>query len=114
MGLTATASAQYTGRVYVDQNNNGSFDKNEKLLSNVCVSDGLHVVKTDKQGIYHLEGHERMRFVFITTPSGYKTDNVYYRHVSEGVTSYDFGVQPYHSHVASDFGGNVYGFTSAE
>ena len=102
LGLTTNAFAQYTGRVYVDQNNNGSFDKNEKLLSNVCVSDGLHVVKTDSHGVYRLEGHERMRFVFITTPSGYKTDNAHYRHVSEGVKSYDFGVQPYNSHVASD------------
>ena len=102
LGLTTMASAQYTGRVFVDQNNNGSFDKNEKALADVSVSDGLHVVKTDKHGIYHLEGHDRMRFVFITTPSGYKTNNAYYRRISEGVKSYDFGVQPYNSHVASD------------
>lgn len=102
IGVATTLSAQYTGRVYVDQNNNGIFDKNEKTLSNVCVSDGLNVVKTDKQGVYRLAGHERMRFVFITTPSGYKTNNAYYRHVRNGVTSYDFGVQPYNSHVKSD------------
>ena len=62
--------AQYTGRVFEDRNWNGVYDKGDKLLPKVAVSDGLHVVQTDAKGTYLLPGHERMRFLFITTPSG--------------------------------------------
>ena len=70
--------AQYTGRVFVDENRNNILDKGEKQLCHVSVSDGLNVVQTDSNGTYQLPGHSRMRFLFITTPSGYKTDNAYY------------------------------------
>ena len=33
--------AQYAGKVFVDENKNGLFDKGEKLLQDVSVSDGL-------------------------------------------------------------------------
>ena len=102
LGLAHTASAQYKGKVFIDQNGNGVFDKNEKVLPGVCVSDGLNVVKTDRKGVYNLPGHDDNRFVFITTPSGYKTNNAYYRRIKDGVKDYDFGVQPYNSHIASD------------
>ena len=38
--------AAYTGHVYVDKNKNGVFDKGEKPMSGVKVSDGLNVVET--------------------------------------------------------------------
>ena len=75
-------SAAYQGRVYVDANRNGVYDKGEKVLKDVRVSDGLNVVRTNAEGLYTLPGHERERFIFITTPSGYKTDNRYYRRIS--------------------------------
>ena len=34
-------SAEYTGRVYVDRNSNGQWDRGEKLLQGIKVSDGL-------------------------------------------------------------------------
>jgi hypothetical protein len=71
--------AQYAGKVFVDENKNGLFDKGEKLLQDVSVSDGLNVVSTDSDGTFRLPGHTRAHFLFITTPSGYKTDNAYYR-----------------------------------
>ena len=44
--LSAAASAQpYKGRVYEDVNGNGSFDKADRPLKDVKVSDGLNVVK---------------------------------------------------------------------
>lgn len=85
----------HDGRVFVDKNGNGVFDKGEKVLKGVCVSDGLHVVQTDAQGLFHLDGHDRERFVFITTPSGYKTNNAYYKAISPSVTAYDFALTPY-------------------
>ena len=63
-----SASAAYTGRVFVDKNNNGVFDKGEKPMAGVAVSDGLNVVKTASDGSFSLPGHPRERFIFITTP----------------------------------------------
>ena len=63
--------AAYTGHVYVDKNKNGVFDQSEKPLAGIKVSDGLNVVETAADGSFTLPGHERERFIFITTPSGY-------------------------------------------
>lgn len=78
------AHAAYQGHVYVDSNRNGIYDKGEKVLKGIRVSDGLNVVKTNAEGVYTLPGHKRERFIFITTPSGYRTDNQYYRRINEG------------------------------
>ena len=65
LGCSLVAQAAYEGRVYVDANRNGRYDKGEKLLQGVCVSDGLNVVKTGKDGSFSLPGHARQRFVFM-------------------------------------------------
>lgn len=90
----------YSGRVYVDINNNGKYDKGEKLLKDVMVSDGLNVVKTSSKGDFSLQGHSKQKFIFITTPSGYKSVE-YYKRISDGVTEYDFGVVPYKSNIGT-------------
>lgn len=92
LGCSLVAQAAYQGHVYVDANRNGRYDKGEKLLQGVCVSDGLNVVKTGKDGSFSLPGHARQRFVFITTPSGYRSDKYYLRAEGED-KSYDFGLQ---------------------
>ena len=98
---SATATAgEYTGKVYVDANRNGQFDKGEKTLKGILVSDGLNVVKTSASGEYSLPGHKRERFLFITTPSGYKTFR-HYHAIENGKTEYDFGVIPYNAHLGS-------------
>ena len=94
--------ATHTGRVFVDKNRNGRFDGGEQLLSNVLVSDGLNVTKTGSDGSFRLPGHDKERFVFITTPSGYKTENKHYLPISEGSRSYDFGLQPYGGGIGRD------------
>lgn len=94
MVACSIAHATHTGHVYIDKNANGRFDKEDKAFSGVLVSDGLHVVKTASDGSFTLPGHAKERFIFITTPSGYKTDNAYYQRISADVTSYDFGVTP--------------------
>lgn len=93
--VALSASATYTGHVFIDKNNNGIFDKGEKTMPGVMVSDGLNVVKTTKDGSFTLPGHAKEKFIFITTPSGYKTDNAYYRRIEAGKDSYDFGIRPY-------------------
>lgn len=97
-----SAFANHNGYVFADYNRNGVFDKGEKGLENVFVSDGKHVVKTDNKGYFSLPGHDRERFVFITTPSGYKTDNSYYRKIDKNTEEYNFGVIPYNAHVKKD------------
>lgn len=100
--LGMPVNAARTGRVFVDVNKNGQLDKGEKTMSGVLVSDGLHVVKTQSDGTFSLPGHAKERFVFITTPSGYQTDNKHYIPVEEGRESYDFGLQPYHGRIGKD------------
>lgn len=92
---TVQVGAAVTGRVFVDSNRNGIYDNGERTLKGVSLSDGWHVTSTDASGMYSLEGFEGMRFVFITTPSGYMTQQGgYYRHYDNGVGKYDFGVEP--------------------
>lgn len=100
--VASFANAAYTGRVFVDKNNNGVFDKGEKAMPGVLVSDGLNVVKTTSDGSFTLPGHERERFIFITTPSGYKTDNKHYHRINGNQMSYDFGLQPYSGGIKKD------------
>ena len=95
LAFPAIVSAQHTGKVFVDANHNGRWDKGETLMKGISVSDGLNVVLTDEKGCFRLPGHEKERFIFITTPSGYKTENAYYHRIEEGQTSYDFGLLRY-------------------
>ncbi|MCC8155026.1 MAG: metallophosphoesterase, partial [Tannerellaceae bacterium] len=82
--------AQYSGKVFIDSNENGIYDPGEKLLQNVTVSDGLHVVLTDKHGQFVLPGHDREKFLFITTPSGYTTVGNYYHRIDGKEKEYNF------------------------
>lgn len=93
--MAMPARAAYTGHVFIDKNKNGLFDKGEQTLPGVMVSDGLNVVKTSRDGSFSLPGHEKERFIFITTPSGYKTNNAYYQRIEAGKETYDFGVTAY-------------------
>lgn len=89
---TFGVSASYTGRVFVDNNGNHQYDKGEKVIPGVSVSDGLNVVQTDDKGIFDLPGHADERFIFITIPSGYRI-NAYYQRIGEKRSGYDFGLQ---------------------
>ena len=93
---------QHSGRIFVDRNQNGVFDAGEKALKNVSVSDGLNVVKSDKNGRFRLPGHSGERFIFITTPSGYLTKNKHYLPVKPATESYDFALIPYNAGIAND------------
>lgn len=94
LSLLPLAAAGHQGKIFVDKNHNGIYDKGEKGVEAVSVSDGLNVTQTDGNGNYSLQGQPKERFIFITTPSGYKTDNAYYRRIEKGTTVYDFALQP--------------------
>lgn len=102
MAVAIPSMAAYTGHVYVDKNNNGVFDKGEKTLSGIKVSDGLNVVETAADGSFSLPGHDRERFIFMTTPSGYKTFNKHYHKIENRQAGYDFGLMPYDGGIRKD------------
>ena len=58
-------------------------------IANLSVSDGRNVVKTDENGAYTLPGYSKSRFVTVTTPAGYWTEN-YYIPVTKDRETYDF------------------------
>jgi len=100
--LVSVSAAAYEGKVYIDQNRNGKYDKGEKLLKDVMVSDGLNVVKTSSDGSFRISGHDKERFIFITIPSGYKTSGAYYKAVEGNTSSYDFGLLPLEKRIGKD------------
>jgi hypothetical protein len=85
------------GKVFIDHNKNGIMEHVERGVSNVLVSNGRDVVKTDKKGYYELPAFDGMS-VFITKPAGYDVpvneDNVpqfFYHHLPEGSPELRFG-----------------------
>lgn len=81
--------AQFRGTVYIDTNQSGTPDKEDKPLAGILVTDGLNVVETDKKGRFSLPGFEKTRFITVTTPAGFETGQ-FYLPVSENRKSYDF------------------------
>ncbi|GAA5018389.1 PQQ-binding-like beta-propeller repeat protein [Actinopolymorpha pittospori] len=66
--------ATITGVVFADKNKNGTQDKGERGIKDVSVSDGLTIVRTDRDGAYRFETDPERRItdlVFITQPVGY-------------------------------------------
>ncbi len=79
-----------TGYVFEDSNNNGIMDKGEKGIPGVLVSNQREVVKTDRNGRYHLPLEENTT-IFVVKPANYQLpvndDNLplfYYLHYTEG------------------------------
>ncbi len=58
-------------------------------LSNICVTDGRNVVKTDENGAFEISLWRKAHFITVTMPSGYSTENYYIR-IDKSVDSYDF------------------------
>lgn len=68
----ACAQQTVTGFVYEDDNSNLKFDRKEKGIPNVAVSNGREVVLTDLAGKYSLPAGSD-DIIFVVKPSGYKT-----------------------------------------
>ena len=72
-------------------------DTEGKGLARVVVSDGLNVVQTDAKGRFVMDTDSESRFVFVSTPSGYKSavlkgETLYYKKLGLSKT-YDFVVE---------------------
>jgi len=66
------AQTHVTGTVYEDLNGNNRFDRREKGIANVPVSNGKEVVATDEKGRYTLP-IQNDNIVFVIKPGGYTT-----------------------------------------
>lgn len=58
-------------------------------IGDVSVSDGRNVVKTDAQGKFTLKGYRKSRFIMVTVPSGYSSEQ-YYIPIAKEKKTYDF------------------------
>lgn len=75
--ISSISHAQYSGVVFHDLNQNGQQEANEPGIKAVNVSNGEHVAVTDIKGAFTLPSSSRDKFIFITTPSGYRTSRFY-------------------------------------
>lgn len=85
--------ASYSGRVYIDSNQSGCFDKKDTPLQGIVITDGQNTTRTDKNGKFTLPGYTKTRFITITTPAGYEISR-HYIPVNPSVKSYDFTLTP--------------------
>lgn len=77
------SSEGYSGTVTADGN----------PIANVSVSDGRNVVKTDENGKFFLKGYRKTRFITVTAPAGYWTENYYLSADRNKAEGYDFDLQ---------------------
>lgn len=61
-------------------------------VAGVSVTDGRNVVKTDENGEFTLQGWRKTRFITVTVPAGYWTED-YYIPADKQTESYDFTLE---------------------
>ncbi|MBO9728006.1 MAG: PQQ-binding-like beta-propeller repeat protein [Chitinophaga sp.] len=92
---TQTVMAQgFSGKVFTDSNGNNICDAGEAGMAGVKVSNGVAVTVTDGDGRFHLPSSPKTRFVFITTPAGYRFTKSFYLKADSSKTTYDFALMP--------------------
>ncbi|MET2983709.1 outer membrane protein assembly factor BamB family protein [Aureibaculum conchae] len=91
-GINFFGYGQLKGKVFIDNNNNGIKEDMEKGVQNAVVSDGYNVVRTDKNGNYHLPGWKKQRFITIYPSGNFKTGKRFIPITSKSI-SYDFSVK---------------------
>ncbi|MEE2754202.1 MAG: metallophosphoesterase N-terminal domain-containing protein [Candidatus Latescibacterota bacterium] len=64
----------------------GASGTSKRGVPNVCVSNGREVVRTDSDGEFKLPQRPVDGFVFVTVPSGYISDDQFYRRIDDGET----------------------------
>src|SRR5664279_148230 len=84
-----------SGHVFVDLNGNGIRDDNEPGVPGVAVSDQVNVVQTNAGGTYELPVIRGYDFVFISMPSGYKMQKLFWQKMPDGQThvQLDFAIE---------------------
>ena len=93
----STDDSTLTGRVFVDENRDGTGDEDETGLADVMVTNGRDVTLTDDEGRYSLPVFDNMT-VSITQPAGYQVPldeynipQFHYNHLPEGSPDLRYG-----------------------
>lgn len=71
----------------------GTVTSDGEPMADVSVSDGRNVVKTDEKGNFYLKGYRKTRFITVTAPAGYQTENYYIPADKSKTDGYDFHLQ---------------------
>ena len=74
----------YTGKVFNKSTN--------APMKNIPVSDGKHIVYTDENGFYSLEGWERVHLIYVCMLT--KAHDDWYRYIDQDNHSCDFFISP--------------------
>ncbi len=90
--VSLNALAQYRGTVYNDVNKNRRMDLGEPVMAGVRVSDGLNVIKSDRDGKFELPGYAKTRFIFISSPAGFIPSGEHYKRAESRDSLYNFGL----------------------
>lgn len=97
------APCHMSGRVFLDKNRDGRWQRRERGVKGVLVSNGHEVVKTDAAGEYRLPIYDQPggTTIFITKPAGYdvpldavNVPQFYYHHIPAGSPALRFGGLP--------------------
>jgi hypothetical protein len=67
---TAQQKTTFRGTVFLDENANGIFDKIEKGVNGICISNGKEVVQTNEKGEWQIESTLK-KSVFVIKPAGF-------------------------------------------
>ena len=96
--LISSAQIRVEGFIFVDKNKNGHYDKGEKTLKNILISDGDTIVKSNKKGQFTLFA-DSASAIFPILPGNYTLANKgivtrKYQQVSSKNKKYHFGLLP--------------------
>lgn len=89
--IAGIATGIYFGVATVECSGYVSESGTNKALANVSVTDGKNVVKTDENGFYKLKGWHKAKFVTVSIPSGYWTED-YYISIDKKLETYNFSL----------------------
>lgn len=97
-GILPAWAGDISGRLFCDTNGNGRFDRGERLLAGVGVSDGDTVVWSDRKGRYRLQARPGA-MLFPILPDGYAhrpagVQNAVRRFVETTSQELDFALRP--------------------
>ena len=60
----------FRGIVYLDENANNIYDKSEKGVEGICISNGKDAIQTDENGVWELKAVSKKQ-IFVIKPAGY-------------------------------------------
>ncbi|MBO7742022.1 MAG: PQQ-binding-like beta-propeller repeat protein, partial [Victivallales bacterium] len=93
MAVCTLTAAQISGHAWLDDNGNGKYDRGERLLEGLLVSDGYSFAVTDQRGAYTLLTNSAATTVYVQRDDRFTSDVAAFWHKLEaGRIRYDFAM----------------------